>query len=688
MHLPRHTLSSQLIAPALVSATFTPSSYDGSNRSRQTSQSGGHLTCVTRNGFLVAKTWPLKVVARKDYLPDEGALSVACTVGDTSLLLLVGGGRVPRYAPNKVVIWDENATLADASGNVGDNEPTVDSRTASTVFDAGSVLDDEHDLDKNLRPERYTPSTASSNSGSTSPRQSHSSDKNGTPPNETATTDTNTTRTPRRGKEVMELEFDQVVKSVCVRCFPIPSSRTTAQSGAQGTYIALIVVVLDTKALLFELGNHIQQGMQDSPSTSWNIKQRATFPAFDGGRGIVDMVRIPATRNVLLAMSGRQKGHVQLVLLSMLASNRSKDPPAGILASSIIAAHSGSLVSLCISPDGALLATASSKGTLIRVWSTLGSSSASSNASRDQRASLKTVLKNELRRGTEQVTILSMAFNPDRSVLAAASDKGTIHFFNLSAGPASGDGSGHSTPKASTSGHVTKGPAITLSKSAAKYLPLAVNQLASQIPSNMIPQYLKSQWSTAQFRIKLQSFAAHRSEERAERMNDGRRDNITYSPSMSSAPLSNDSPRGNPGVRRSTEGAWATLKGRIEDIKKWEPALDERIFLTWVAVPVKEGEASTQAPSTASYHLIALTSSGSWYRISLTGEDEVDDENRVQSQDQEGGDTVLGMYKEGRGGKGGPSNSISESSKAGKSQDGTVLEEYHVLGKDDEWGEE
>lgn len=99
MHLPRHTLSSHIVAPAFVSATFSPcyagpssseasssasaasshasrsapSSYHATRAPSNGPSSGGgsgsappksHLfACATRSGFLVAQTCPLKVVA-------------------------------------------------------------------------------------------------------------------------------------------------------------------------------------------------------------------------------------------------------------------------------------------------------------------------------------------------------------------------------------------------------------------------------------------------------------------------------------------------------------------------------------------------------------------------------------------------------------------------------------------------
>lgn len=91
---------------------------------------------------------------------------------------------------------------------------------------------------------------------------------------------------------------------------------------------------------------------------------------------------------------------------------------------SIIPTHSSELAAIALSRDGSLLATASEKGTLIRVFLT-------SNNGRVA----------ELRRGVDQVTIFSLGFNPSGTLLACTSDKGTLHIFDIPH-QATGDGPG------------------------------------------------------------------------------------------------------------------------------------------------------------------------------------------------------------------------------------------------------
>jgi len=65
--------------------------------------------------------------------------------------------------------------------------------------------------------------------------------------------------------------------------------------------------------------------------------------------------------------------------------------------------------------DGTLLATASEKGTLIRIFDT--------STGRNLQ---------EVRRGADRAEIYSLAFNYNSLWLACSSDKGTVHIFSIS----------------------------------------------------------------------------------------------------------------------------------------------------------------------------------------------------------------------------------------------------------------
>ncbi|MCJ1327938.1 WD repeat domain phosphoinositide-interacting protein 3 [Thelotrema lepadinum] len=103
----------------------------------------------------------------------------------------------------------------------------------------------------------------------------------------------------------------------------------------------------------------------------------------------------------IVAFPGQTPGKVQLVEL-------------GTGNVSILPAHDTALRAMDLSADGEVLATASEKGTLVKVFST-------SNCAKIA----------ELRRGVDPATVFSIKISPDNSFLAATSDKSTLHIFDL-----------------------------------------------------------------------------------------------------------------------------------------------------------------------------------------------------------------------------------------------------------------
>ncbi|AAS50247.1 AAL119Wp [Eremothecium gossypii ATCC 10895] len=80
----------------------------------------------------------------------------------------------------------------------------------------------------------------------------------------------------------------------------------------------------------------------------------------------------------------------------------------------VIEAHKGEIAALALSKDGTLLATASEKGTIIRVFS------------------VETCTKvYQFRRGTYPTRIYSLNFSDDNEFLAASSSNKTVHIFKL-----------------------------------------------------------------------------------------------------------------------------------------------------------------------------------------------------------------------------------------------------------------
>ncbi|NXR35970.1 WIPI4 protein, partial [Zosterops hypoxanthus] len=121
--------------------------------------------------------------------------------------------------------------------------------------------------------------------------------------------------------------------------------------------------------------------------------------------GIVDLC--PSLERALLVFPGHKCGSLQLVDLGSAKPGTSSAPVT-------INAHQSEVGCAALSPTGTMVASASRRGTLIRLFCT------------QSRARLL-----ELRRGTDPATLYCLAFSPDCSFLCAVSDKGTGHVFAL-----------------------------------------------------------------------------------------------------------------------------------------------------------------------------------------------------------------------------------------------------------------
>ncbi|KAJ7434029.1 WD40 repeat-like protein [Mycena galericulata] len=113
----------------------------------------------------------------------------------------------------------------------------------------------------------------------------------------------------------------------------------------------------------------------------------------------------------------------------MLFSTRALAP------ANVVRAHHSPLALLSLSADGGLLATASVKGTVIRVFAV---------------PSLDKLY--QFRRGTREAHIYSLAFNGAGTLLAAASERGTVHLWRVGGGA---PGSSSPSPSNNNNGNNT-----------------------------------------------------------------------------------------------------------------------------------------------------------------------------------------------------------------------------------------
>lgn len=115
----------------------------------------------------------------------------------------------------------------------------------------------------------------------------------------------------------------------------------------------------------------------------------------------------------MLAFPSAQTGHVCVTSIGGEGT-----------AASILPAHESPIAFLAIDVSGSRIATASEKGTLVRVFQ------------------VKTGrLICELRRGADKAEIFNISFSRDSSRLCVSSDKGTVHIFNIEVPGAAAAGS-------------------------------------------------------------------------------------------------------------------------------------------------------------------------------------------------------------------------------------------------------
>eukprot|EP00301_Raphidiophrys_heterophryoidea_P023564 c7404_g1_i1.p1 GENE.c7404_g1_i1~~c7404_g1_i1.p1 ORF type:complete len:366 (-),score=106.31 c7404_g1_i1:250-1347(-) len=201
-----------------------------------------------------------------------------------------------------------------------------------------------------------------------------------------------------------------------------------------------VVVVLEYKIYVY---NFADLKLQDHIETISNPKGLCAL--------------CPNSSNSVLACPGLQKGHVRVELFDMKKTT-------------LISAHEGSLSCMSINLDGTRLATASEKGTLVRVWDTVTGE-----------------LLQELRRGADRAEIFSISFNFNSAWLAVSSDKGTVHVFSLIAP----DGEKGRPPTA---------PSGTIDAEGGENHTLNPKSSLSFL-KGVLPKYFSSEWSFAQFRV-------------------------------------------------------------------------------------------------------------------------------------------------------------------------------------------
>ncbi|KAK2364646.1 autophagy-related protein 18c [Trifolium repens] len=158
--------------------------------------------------------------------------------------------------------------------------------------------------------------------------------------------------------------------------------------------------------------------------------------------------------SLVLACPGLHKGQIRV---EHFAQKKTK----------FISAHDSRIASFALTLDGQLIATASVKGTLIRIYDTDNGT-----------------LLQEVRRGANAAEIFSLAFSSTAQWLAVSSDKGTVHVFGLKVNSSVPE---NEKSPGSSSSDATIAPSSS-SRSFIKF-------------KGVLPKYFNSEWSVARFHL-------------------------------------------------------------------------------------------------------------------------------------------------------------------------------------------
>jgi len=156
-----------------------------------------------------------------------------------------------------------------------------------------------------------------------------------------------------------------------------------------------------------------------------------------------------APETAVLACPGLKPGYVHIELYESKQTR-------------IIPAHNNPLSQIVLNTDGSRMASASEKGTLIRVFDT---------ASGNQ--------LHEFRRGADRAVIYSLSFNVDSTALCVSSDKGTVHIYGL-----------------------------TIIDNAMRNQESKNKQSSLSFMRDILPSYFSSYWSAAQFHVAVPAVCA------------------------------------------------------------------------------------------------------------------------------------------------------------------------------------
>ncbi|KAJ1675002.1 Phosphatidylinositol 3,5-bisphosphate-binding protein [Spiromyces aspiralis] len=393
-------------------------------------QDYGCFAVGTESGFRIYNSDPFKEKKVREVESNSvsGGIGIVSMLYRTNYLALVGGGRNPQFPPNRVMLWN------DAAGQV-----MAELEFLSTVQ---RVLMKRHHIVVLLRNKCVICSMEAR------PRKLHAFDTYDNDRGAGAVNcdeDTNILVFPGRQKgHIQIVDLDSVV---------VMGSSAVVQSARNRT------------ARLSKRRWAAQQQQQQQQQQRLPLRRGS---GGDGGQeehGVEDYGGGASEASIGDYREGEdddddEGGEEEIVRLSNI---------------NIIPAHSTAITALAVSPSGSRVASASEKGTLIRVFNTVNGQ-----------------LLHEFRRGVDRAEIYSIAFSPDSTRLCVASDKGTVHVFNLEYGSQSRNGGDYID---SSFGSATSTAGLS------RLSPSGNRRSALSFMKELLPKYFSSEWSFTRFRV-------------------------------------------------------------------------------------------------------------------------------------------------------------------------------------------
>ncbi|KYQ89796.1 autophagy protein 18 [Tieghemostelium lacteum] len=192
-----------------------------------------------------------------------------------------------------------------------------------------------------------------------------------------------------------------------------------------------IVVIMETKIHIYDINN---------------MKLLETRETAPNPKGLCALS--PSNNNYIVYPASTSNGNILVMDICTLETVN------------LIQAHKSQISSLAINKDGTLLATASDKGTVIRVYTL-------PNANKSI----------QFRRGTTAAIIHSMTFSYDSKFLTVCSDKETIHIFKVDFNDSQNYYSGGSGSGTTNGGNYSPTSSTTMVSKLNSYLPEMFSQV-------------------------------------------------------------------------------------------------------------------------------------------------------------------------------------------------------------------